>query len=49
MRARWFTVTATGTLQTTAFTAKAINSLAGKNVAAAGAMLGTATIAPTLK
>lgn len=40
--------TATGTVNITQFTANAINALAGKNVATAGAVLGTATVKPTL-
>ena len=41
--------TATGTLKITAFTAAAINRLAGKQVAVAGDTLGTGTITPTLQ
>jgi len=41
--------TATATVNITAFTAGVINRLAGKQVAAAGNTLGTATIAPTLQ
>jgi hypothetical protein len=40
--------TATGTVNITAFTASAINRLAGKHVASAGAVLGTASTTPTL-
>jgi hypothetical protein len=41
--------TATGTVAITQVTADAINRLAGKNVAAAGDVLGTVTVTPTLK
>jgi hypothetical protein len=41
--------TASGTVKITAFTAHVINRLAGKQIAAAGDVLGTATISPTLK
>ena len=41
--------TATGTVTITTVTADAINRLAGKDVAAAGDVLGTATVTPTLK
>jgi hypothetical protein len=40
--------TATGTVKITAFTAHAVNRLAGKHVVAAGDTLGTATVTPTL-
>ncbi len=40
---------ATGTAKITAFTARLINRLAGKHVVAAGDVLGSATVAPTLK
>ncbi len=40
---------ASGTVTITAFTARVINRLAGKNVTSAGDVLGTATVAPTLK
>ncbi len=40
---------ATGTVNITAFTARAINRLAGKHVVSAGDVLGTATVTPTLK
>jgi hypothetical protein len=40
---------ASGTVKITAFTAHLINRLAGKKVAAPGDVLGTATVAPTLK
>ena len=40
--------TATGTVNITDATAKLINKLAGKSVVSAGAVLGTATISPTL-
>jgi hypothetical protein len=40
---------ATGTVKITAATAKLINQLAGKSVVSAGAVLGTATVSPTLK
>ena len=41
--------TATGTLRITAYSANVINRLAGKKVAAAGDVLGTGTVSPTLK
>ena len=41
--------TASGTVKITETTAKLINKLAGKSVVSAGAVLGTATVAPTLK
>ncbi len=41
--------TATGTVTITDATAKLINKLAGKSVVSAGAVLGTATVSPTLK
>jgi hypothetical protein len=40
--------TATGTVTITDATAKLINKLAGKSVVSAGAVLGTATVSPTL-
>ncbi len=40
--------TATGNVELTAVAAKAINALAGKSLASAGTVLGTATIAPKL-
>lgn len=40
---------ATGTAKITGFTAQLINRLAGKHVVAAGDVLGSATVAPTLK
>jgi hypothetical protein len=40
--------TATGTVHVTAITAAAVNRLAGKHVVGAGAVLGTASITPTL-
>ena len=40
--------TATGTVNITAFTARAVNRLAGKHVVSAGAVLGTASTTPTL-
>lgn len=40
---------ATGTVKITAATAKLVNQLAGKSVVPAGAVLGTATVSPTLK
>jgi len=39
---------ATGTVHITEFTARVINGLASKHVVSAGAVLGTATVAPTL-
>jgi hypothetical protein len=41
--------TATGTAKITEFTAQLINRLAGKHVVAAGDVLGTASVTPTLK
>ena len=41
--------TASGTVTITDATAKLINKLAGKSVVSAGAVLGTATVSPTLK
>ncbi len=41
--------TATGTVKITAATATLINKLAGKSVVSSGAVLGTATVSPTLK
>lgn len=40
---------ATGTVHITAFTARVVNRLAGKHVVSAGAVLGSATVAPTVK
>ncbi len=40
--------TAAGTVNISAFTARAVNRLAGKHVVSAGAVLGTARTAPTL-
>jgi molybdenum-dependent DNA-binding transcriptional regulator ModE len=40
---------ATGTAKLTDFTARVINRLAGKQVVAAGDVLGSATVSPTLK
>jgi hypothetical protein len=40
---------ASGTVEITALTAHIVNRLAGKHVVKAGAVLGTATVAPTLK
>lgn len=40
--------TATGTVNITAFTAHAVNRLAGKHVVGAGAVLGTVTTTPTI-
>jgi hypothetical protein len=40
---------ATGTVKITALTAHIVNRLAGKHVVKAGAVLGTATVAPTLQ
>lgn len=41
--------TATGTARITGFTARLINRLAGKQIVAAGDVLGSASVAPTLK
>jgi hypothetical protein len=40
---------ATGTVKITAYTAALVNRLAGKHVVSAGDVLGSATVAPTLK
>jgi len=40
---------ATGTLDITPLTARAINGLAGKTVVSAGAVLGPGTVSPVLK
>jgi hypothetical protein len=39
---------ATGDVNLTAFSARAINALAGKKIASAGTNIGTATVAPNL-